>query len=223
MRYHPDRAASDTPEAVETAAFRMREINDAWAVLRSPAARARYDDELRSAREGSARADTDAGRPVGTSEAERRARSARLREQWTPPVADLLVDDVTTTGARSGSWRAFLPVVILGAILLAVVIVTAYAGGDPDSAKAPDVQMVEQFGVGTCVVRGFGPDGAADASAVERDGTQAKLRVLSVPCTTPASATVVSRVPVPRPCPSSTMAWAMPESPTEFLCVRPNR
>ena len=47
LRYHPDRLGTEADAAArERAEWRMREINEAWAVLQSPGGRARYDEEL---------------------------------------------------------------------------------------------------------------------------------------------------------------------------------
>jgi DnaJ-class molecular chaperone len=49
MKHHPDRAASDNRAS---ATRRMQAINEAYAVLRDPAARARYDRTLPPEDEG---------------------------------------------------------------------------------------------------------------------------------------------------------------------------
>jgi hypothetical protein len=75
-RYHPD-FHSGAPEAVRRDnARRMQEVNDAWAVLGDPAARARYDRDLvHMADPGVARrAAREPGMPAGKS--------------WTPRPGD---------------------------------------------------------------------------------------------------------------------------------------
>lgn len=49
-RHHPDRHASTSSADRRTAERRMRELNEAWAVLRDPERRAEYDVRLRSGR-----------------------------------------------------------------------------------------------------------------------------------------------------------------------------
>ena len=67
--WHPDRRGDLDDAGRARADFRMGECNAAWAVLRSPASRAAYDDELRRdgllpARSG-AGADGPTARPTG--------------------------------------------------------------------------------------------------------------------------------------------------------------
>lgn len=191
----------------------MREVNAAWAVLRNPAARARYDAELS---EMAAARDAVTRGPAGTGEAARRARGAAIRDQWVPPpAAELEPDDgaSSATGGRHRRFGGFGPLLVLGAVLVLILVFTAYAGPGEQSPP-PQVQTSDQFPRGSCVVQAFGPDLA------ETDpGAQARPVVVAVPCSTPGAATVVGRAPLPQPCPADTRAWLLPES-RESLCVR---
>jgi DnaJ-class molecular chaperone len=56
LRFQREAAEARSREALERVAFRQHEIEEAWSTLRNPAARARYDDELRAAHDARAQA-----------------------------------------------------------------------------------------------------------------------------------------------------------------------
>ena len=187
----------------------MRELNAAWAVLRNPAARARYDAELQDLVQPSL------GGPVGTSEAARRFRGEQVRREWvSPPVGDLEREQEAAAPKRRGRLGPFGPVVVLGVVVLLVLVVTAYAGGGGRSTSGPQVETGGQFPVGACVVRAFGPQ-----TATPEPEAQARPVIVEVPCGTEGAATVVGRAPLPQPCPAGTRAWILPDS-RDSLCVR---
>jgi hypothetical protein len=218
LRFHPDRQGDGSPDARQRAEFRMREINDAWAVLRNPATRARYDDELAavaapagpSVGPSSSRSSVD--RP-GASSSGVTATDVRLGEVLREPeVADLQRDDGRTpVRRRSSPWKTWAPVIIGGVVLAAVLIFTAYAQDDEPSLR---VQTVEEFAIGTCVVVGFGP-----SQANPTEGEQARELVVTVPCSQPGAMRVVERVPFPKPCPSGSRPQLL-ASGEEALCLQ---
>jgi plasmid stabilization system protein ParE len=217
LRFHPDRQGDESADTRQRAEFRMREINDAWAVLRNPATRARYDDELAAA----APERPSAGPSSGRSSADRPGVSssgvtatdvrlgAVLRE---PEVADLQRDDGrVAVRRRSSSWRMWAPIIIGGVVLLTVVVFTAYAQSDEPPLR---VQTVEEFAVGTCVVVGFGP-----SQANPNAGEQARELVVTIPCNQPGARRVMGRVPFPKPCPNGSVPHLLP-SGEEALCLQ---
>ncbi|WP_334143541.1 J domain-containing protein [Rhabdothermincola sp.] len=135
LRYHPDRHASSPPAEREAAAFRMQEVNAAWEVLRNPARRAAYDAELRGDRPVWER---PAGGPP------RPARTTTIRAGEDLPFAAPGFE----VPARHAPLLRFGPVVVLGVVLLAVLVITAYAnrGGDPHAA---DPGVAVETGAGT--------------------------------------------------------------------------
>jgi hypothetical protein len=177
LRWHPDRQTDRSPDAVELADWHIREINRAWEVLRSPASRAAYDDELRTA-----------SRPPGTT---RRSDAAADRER-TPSFADRLVDpraDLVGSGISSPGrpgWR-WTPVVVIGVVFVLVLVVTAYASHSHHTTTSPGVSVqTEQFTVGSCVAVTAGP------------------AAVTVPCDQPHTGHVAATTDYPRPCPSGT-------------------
>lgn len=217
LRFHPDRQGDRSDDARQRAEFRMREVNDAWAVLRNPATRARYDDELAAAAPsqpsvGPSSARSSVDRP-GASSSGVTATDVRLgavlRE---PEVADLQRDDGRVAVARRASpWKMWAPIIIGGIVLVAIVVFTAYAANDEPQLA---VRTVEEFAIGTCVVVGFSP-----SQANPTEGEQARQLVVPVPCNQPGAMRIVERVPFPKPCPSGTVPQLLP-SGQEALCVR---
>lgn len=217
LRFHPDRQQSGTAEARERAEFRMREINDAWAVLRNPASRARYDDELALSAPtesgvGPSSRRSSADRP-GASSSGITATDVRLGEVLRePPAADLQRDDGRpAVRRRSSAWHMWVPAIIGGVVLAVIVVFAAYAQDDEPQLR---VSTVEEFGVDTCVLVGFGP-----SQANPTEGEQAREIVVAVPCTEPGAQRIVERVPFPKPCPGGSRPQLLANG-TEALCLR---
>jgi hypothetical protein len=192
LRYHPDRQSGADAAALERSTWRMREVNEAWQVLQSPGRRARYDDELA---------------------AERRRRDAAVRDQgrsWTP--AEGADDDDLPAPAPEGpaghaprtspvrpargGFRPYLPLIVLGVLLVLVLVVTAYAGPREDD---PDVETTDELAPGTCV-------------QVYSDG-----EVEAVSCSGPSTGRVVSTVSEVLTCPPGSVA--VPIVGAKVLCV----
>lgn len=196
----------------------MREVNDSWAVLRNPATRARYDEELAAAAAltgpsvGPSARGSAADRP-GASASGVTATDIRLSEVLREPeVADLQRDDGRAVVRRRPSpWRTWAPAIVGGFTLLVIVIVALAAQEDEPPLR---VQTVEEFAVGTCVVVGFGP-----TQADPTPGAQAREVVVSVPCAQPGARQVVERVPFPKPCPAGSRPQLLSDG-TEALCLR---
>ena len=216
LRFHPDRQHDSSESAQARAAFRMREVNEAWSVLRNPATRARYDDDLRATSPATAVSPpgpSSAPRPTAGRAATATATDARLGDILRgPEVADLDRDDAAAPPRRRSSpWRTWAPLIIGGLVLVTVLIFTAYAQDDTPSVG---VRTVEEFAVGTCVVVGFGPAGATPTP-----GEQAREQVVAVPCDQVGSQQIVDRVPFPKPCPTGSRPQLL-EQTKESLCLR---
>jgi hypothetical protein len=217
LRFHPDRQQSGTADARERAEFRMREINDAWAVLRNPASRARYDDELALAASdepgvGPSSRRSSADRP-GASSSGVSATDLRLGEVLRePPMADLQRDDGRpAVRRRSTTWHMWVPAIIGGVVLTVIVVFAAYAQDDEPQLQ---VSTVEEFANGTCVLVGFGPSQANPA-----EGEQARELVVPVPCNEQGAQRIVERVPFPKPCPGGSRPQLLDDG-IEALCLR---
>ena len=106
---HPDRQVGSDPRRAAQAARAMQDVNEAWRVLRDPAARAAYDARLRRPeRAAPPQRAPAAGAPVATVPDE--------------PVARVV---------RGLPWVAIA--VLLGAIF----VFTAFAGGASDDGRSP--------------------------------------------------------------------------------------
>ena len=106
---HPDRQVGADPDRAAASARAMQEVNEAWRVLRDPAARAAYDAGLR--------------RP------ERPAVPVRTASDG-PPLAPV-PDDPVVRVVRG------LPWVAAALVLLAIFVFTAFAGGTSDRGPSP--------------------------------------------------------------------------------------
>ena len=215
LRFHPDRQHDTSDESQARAAFRMQEVNEAWSVLRNPATRARYDDQLGAAARPSVPPAPGPSSARGTSagSAGATATDTRLEDILRgPEAADLDRDDTSVPARRRPSrWRTWAPIIIGGVVLVAVLSFTAYAQDDTPSVG---VRTVEEFAVGTCVVVGFGP-----ALANPVPGEQARVAVVAVPCDQAGSQEIVDRVPFPKPCPRGSRPELI-ESAKESLCLQ---
>ena len=220
LRFHPDRLEDRSPDAIERAQFRMHEINDAWRVLRNPAARAHYDDQLREAREQKvlagvgARAETvEVGLTYAGHGTVPMATPSWRRSFDVEPddIAELAPEDRTTVVVTRSPWRMWAPVIVCGVVLAIVVLVAGTAAGKHDGGVK--LQTVEQYATGTCVAVTYD-----DAQATTAAGGQARPVIVTVPCSGPNSGKVVARSDFPVPCPNGSRAVILPGA-TESLCL----
>lgn len=180
---HPD-THLDRPEADRRAAERrLQDVNRAWSVLRDDARRRAYD------RDRAAPPRT----PPSSGPAPSRPAPPRVEED-----DDDLVD-VAPGGCFGGA--------VLGglvALLLGIVIVTAFAGGDDgEDGPGPTVAPVEEVQVGECV----------------RYATEG---LTVVPCDGGHDAQVAEIVTFPAPCPSALVPDDL-EGTDIRLCLLPNQ
>lgn len=123
---HPDRRGDATDAERALAERRMREVNEAWSVLRDPVTRARHDDE-RARRGDAARRESDAAAPQ-----RRGAGGPATRFPDDAPEHD--VDDLPV-GDAPFHLATMLPWLLLAAAALVIFVFSAYA-------KAPATQPV---------------------------------------------------------------------------------
>ncbi|MCU0268932.1 MAG: J domain-containing protein [Acidimicrobiales bacterium] len=205
-RYHPDRLGSASPVDRARAEARMRRVNEAWDVLGDPAGRRTYDLLLADATsaDGPTTAATGAGAAGGA-----RSRPPHRSPDEMPRPVDLR----PATGARHGPGplTAFVPIVLILAVLVAILVITAYAGGGGDEGAGVD--SAEPYPVGSCVAVVF-----STAGAVDERGAQARPSIVPAPCSRPGASRVVARVPVPVSCPAGSVAQLIPDT-EEALCL----
>lgn len=192
---HPDRRQSDDETRRERADERMRAANAAWHVLRDPQRRADYDRTLRDDRSRSTSGVARPRRSATASAAEPRP-SGVVGARPAPPSG------MVVPASQAHFWR-YAPIVILLAVLLGVLVVSAYAssGGStpPGATSATDATPA----VGDCVRVVLTP---SPAPAPVACGTSGAFRVQAV-------------VDTPRPCPTGTNAVALP-SQKRTLCLQ---
>lgn len=116
-RLHPDRYLDAEPAAQALAARRMREVNEAWAVLGDPAARARYDLELRASLRGRSPAGGRGG-PAPAVDPD--------PEEWSEDPDD--DEDLVELSRAEAAFLRRGPVVLALVLALVIFIGTAYAG-----------------------------------------------------------------------------------------------
>lgn len=124
-RLHPDRLLDVTPAERERATRRMRDVNEAWRVLRDPSTRSRYDRGLM-------------GSPA----------SGPLFEAGFDDGGhdDDLVDVAPGAGVIPAPVIRGLPWVLVLGVLLAIFVFTAYALGGGREPDPPPTGVV-----GTCI------------------------------------------------------------------------
>ncbi len=175
----------------------MQELNEAWAVLRSPAKRAAYDDEL-------------ARQAAGTGPSEQRSALRTVADDPslvdpTPMSARPTTDDVDS----SRGCVLFLGlVVVLVVIAVVAAILVAWGSQPPD---AVEVRTREKYAVGTCVlvIPGDPNDpGSVTVQEVACSGTGAR------------SGRVVAKVKVPLPCPKDSAAVVLPDEAVSVCITR---
>jgi hypothetical protein len=173
LQHHPDRLVDAGDEQRRTAADRMAEVNEAWAVLGDEGRRLRYDQEL--------------VRAGATSTAEDPLAHLVRRQR---PVHDV-EGGADLDGQQPPAWVRVAPLLVILGVLAAIVVFTAYAGDDEPSGRQA-VQTATEVPVGTCVT--LPPTGEVVEVECGRpsDGTVALIVGFPQPCPVPLLA-------VPRP------------------------
>lgn len=167
LRLRPHRDATDD-DAVERAAWRLQELNDAWEVLRDPRRRRSYDQTLDRA-------------PI-------------LGAERAPPPVALRMDDLPepATGAEeepASRWVRWAPALVIALILLVVVGISISTGATPEDD--PDVVTTEVLPEGTCVLVDASEPASGETGdpavavvdcAAENDGTIVAAVDVPLPC-----------------------------------------
>jgi curved DNA-binding protein CbpA len=140
LRFQRERAEATSSDALERVAFRQREVDEAWTVLRSPADRARYDEELRATR-GRSTTSVRRNHGIATSEADDLP-VLEVLDVGVPveATAETAASTVSTAPTRTRRWRFFATflAIVVGAGTIAV---TGGWGGRAVGA-ASDVRTV---------------------------------------------------------------------------------
>ena len=172
----------------------MREINAAWDVLRNPASRAAYDDQLAAGAPAAAKVPAHRAGGAGG------ARPVSFADQLVDPTR-AGVGDPPSTGRRLGRWAPVLVIVVLVVVIAGLAINASYK---PSTPAPPGVELqTEQYQVGSCVVVIAGPN------------------AVKVPCDEPNSGRVSATTDYPRPCPPETTTVAL-VSRQITLCLAPS-
>ena len=167
---HPDRQL-DSPEAQQTqTAQAMRQVNSAWDVLSNADKKATYDRQLKSSNPTrQPRAATDRTPPRTNP---RPAAVPPPRPSSQPKSRS--IDEEPGDGSVS-IW-ASIPVMLLVGLLLGVVVITAFSGGEP-AQNQPVVSVVPtQFGEDDC----FELVGASDPRLRSCTSSSATGKVISI-------------------------------------------
>jgi hypothetical protein len=181
LKHRPDRQLAHQPAVIEQAAYRRRELDEAWSVLRSPSSRAAYDESLLDEDEVVAEPKWVAtGAWVGRDYS-RRVQAAPV---WfaEPEVADVEPLDERADVPRKHKLK--VGPLAVGAGLL-IVVLLALSRINTDSADVT-IQTRERFPAGACVDITRGDDGQNSAT--------------EVPCGGPHTGQVVSKVDVGQTC-----------------------
>ena len=189
---HPDRRQSDDAAARARAEERIRAANTAWNVLRDPDRRRDYDLTLPGP---SAPSSSGARATTATTAARRPDGAVGAR----PAPSGVVVP-----AERASLWK-FAPIVVLLAVLLGILIVSAYAQAG-DDAVAP---------LGSSSGSDLVPDIDDCVMVVLVDGVRAPA---PASCGTAGALRVVSKVDTPRPCPPSTEQLPLSDAKTT-LCL----
>ncbi len=194
LKLHPDRHQQSDPAEAASAELRMREVNAAWSVLANPAAKARYDLDLRP---GEATV-----RPSGSTTAAASAPAAAPGDSGYRRPGEVLPHNRSAADGHAVI-RGVAWLMLLG-LLAAIFVFTAYAAGGDDPAETgpasvPAATAMPGLRRGDCVD--------------EFPGTFAV-----VPCAGPHGARIADLVPIGRPCPASTREVYLPDQ-RESACL----
>jgi hypothetical protein len=186
---HPDRRQQDDPARRAEGERRIRAANTAWNVLRDADRREAYDLSLAgpARAEPAARAATAAPRPSGV-----------VGARPAPPSGFVVAAE------HASAWR-YVPLAVVLVVLLAVLVVTAYANAG-DGTPSDTVVRAPVPQVGDCVL----------VAAL----SQGRVPVAS-PCGNEGAYKVASITDTPRPCPPGSQALALSDQKTTLCLTDP--
>jgi hypothetical protein len=171
LKYRPDQQHADDPFAIEQATWRRRELDEAWAVLRSPSDRAAYDLRLspQTAEAATAVAPTwtSTGAWAGRDYSRRGADEPRA---WftEPEVAEIEPIDETDLATTHRRRTVSLgPLAVGAAILILVLLVLTRIGTDRADVT---IQTRERYPPSSCVSIERSDDGHNTAAEVPCNG-----------------------------------------------------
>lgn len=142
---HPDRQQGRSETDARRAEKAMQQVNIAWNVLSDPKKKSEYDKGLRPKKSGSPPSRPSAQRPPQQSPRPAAQRAAPPRTTQ----SNRQIDEEPGDGSIS-VW-ASMPVLLVLGLLLGILIVTAFAGGQ--GGNAPDApRQSAQLDVGDCFV-----------------------------------------------------------------------
>jgi curved DNA-binding protein CbpA len=181
LKHRPAGDLADQPAAIEEAAYRRHELDEAWRVLRSPSSRAAYDESLLGEDEVVAEPKWEATGAWAGRDYSRRSSAVPV---WfaEPEVAD--IEPLDEKEAAPRKHKLGLGPLAVGAALL-IVFLIALSRINTDSADVT-IQTRERFPAGACVDVTKGDDGQSSAT--------------EVPCSGPHTGQVVSKVDVGQTC-----------------------
>lgn len=186
---HPDRRQSEDPARSAQAEEHIRLANAAWNVLRDPQRRAEYDRSLRPA---SSTAGATEAATTGPA-----SHSGIVGARPAPPPG------FAVPAEHASIWR-HAPVIVVLAVLVAILVFSAYAtSNDPAARSAPQARQAV-LGVDDCLLIVFQERGRAPAP---------------VTCGTEGSYRVVSVVDTPRPCPTGSEQLPLSDQKTTLCLV----
>ena len=213
----------------------MQEYNEAWAVLRNPAARAAYDVELAE------REQLGSVRPAVRVTPLRTDRDVDGLVAPTPMSARPSIEDVAP-GNGCGLFLGVAAALLVGVVVIGVL--AAWVASSSTSSAPVELGTRERYAVGTCILvtpvapvdtgtgagtterpgGDAGSGGAEDGSEGAREGMGLlganDVVIDEVPCsgTVRRSGRVTARVRLPLPCPTGSAAIVLPNEEVS-LCV----
>lgn len=142
---HPDRQQGKTEKEARRAEQAMQQVNVAWNVLSDPSKKAEYDSSLRPRSMPTAQRPAQHA-PSAHREAGRQTASMPRYPSSSSGSGRSIDED---EGDGSVSVWASVPVLLVLGLLLGVLIVTAFADGEPADNR-PVIQSSTELDVGDC-------------------------------------------------------------------------
>lgn len=141
---HPDRQQGRSKAVIAQTEDAMRQVNIAWDVLSNAEKKAAYDRKLLPSKPASRtppRQASSSSQPQSRTSASHGAASRQQPRQRS-------IDEVDGDGSVS-AW-ASLPVLLLLGLLLGVLVVTAFSGGEPTENRPVVPTAVRSLAVDSC-------------------------------------------------------------------------
>lgn len=198
-RWHPDRFSERSPADVKRADDSMRDVNEAWRVLRDESLRKRHDQELTERRSGTSAVGRSEGIRVGSDNVTRidpRLLDPEFIKARREASSDY-IDNRRSVVLRLAPWLG------LASLLIGIFIFTAYQGDNRSATSASTLP---------------GPDVGVPANACVRiiGGPQ----LLEIPCTGVYDGRVIGAHEVGGTCPDPSLTIRTVELSNEItVCL----